>query len=109
LTKDAIIKIGDFGISRQFDSESTSIAKTRAGTHKYMSPQIINNNDYNYKTDCWSIGCTVYELITLNIFYDSIHYALDDFNLNVELDILNKLIDMYIYMFLSIFIFYNSL
>ena len=97
LTKDAVIKIGDFGISREFDNESTSIANTRAGTHKYMSPQVINNYNYNYKTDCWSIGCTVYELITLNIFYDSIHYQSNEFNLNVELNILNELLDMYIY------------
>ena len=97
LTKDATIKIGDFGIARIFDDESTCIAKTYAGTNYYMSPQIKSYNDYNFKTDCWSIGCTVYELFTLNIFYDSIHYQSNEFNLNVELNILNELLDMYIY------------
>ena len=40
-----------------------------------MSPEIKSNNNYSYKTDCWSIGCTLYELITLNIYHD-------DFELN---------------------------
>ena len=62
LTKQARIKIGDFGISRVFDDESKSIHATtnNIGTYKYMSPQIKSNNNYSYKTDCWSIGCTLY-------------------------------------------------
>jgi len=74
LTKEARIKIGDFGISRVFDDESTSIASTHLGTYKYMSPQISNHTKYTFKSDCWSIGCTLYELITLNIFYQENHY-----------------------------------
>ena len=97
LTKEARIKIGDFGISRVFDDESTSIASTHLGTYKYMSPQIVNHTKYTFKSDCWSIGCTLYELITLNIFYDSIHY--ETLKTNNELDIspmniLNELLNM---------------
>jgi len=97
LTKDARIKIGDFGISRVFDDESTSIASTYLGTFKYMSPQVKNHLDYTYKADCWSIGCTLYELITLNLFYDSIHFASIQSNKELNLssmDILNQLLNM---------------
>ncbi len=97
LTNKARIKIGDFGISRVFDDESTSIASTHLGTHKYMSPQVLNNSDYTFKTDCWSIGCTLYELITLNIFYDSVHYvSIDKINeSNISsMNILNQLLNM---------------
>jgi len=98
LTKEVRIKIGDFGISRVFDDESTSIASTHLGTHKYMSPQVINYTDYTFKTDCWSIGCTLYELITLNIFVDSKHYTSvqsndDLYNLS-SMNILNELLNM---------------
>jgi len=97
LTKDARIKIGDFGISRVFDDESTSIASTYLGTFKYMSPQVKNHIDYTFKADCWSIGCTLYELITLNVFYDSIHFASIQSNKELNLssmDILNQLLNM---------------
>jgi serine/threonine protein kinase len=99
LTKEAKIKIGDFGISREFDDESTSIASTsRVGTSKYMSPQVINHAKYTFKTDCWSIGCTLYEIITLNIFYDSIHYNLLNTNneiMNISsMNLLNELLNM---------------
>jgi serine/threonine protein kinase len=36
-----------------------------------MSPEILENIPYNEKTDCWSLGVILYELITLSHpFYD---------------------------------------
>ena len=100
MTKSANIKIGDFGIAREFNDDSDFNATTYAGTHKYMSPEIldnygINNLEYDYKTDCWSIGCTLYELITLNVFFDSIDYSTKEFESNAELNILNELLRMF--------------
>jgi NIMA (never in mitosis gene a)-related kinase len=98
LTKQVRIKIGDFGISRVFDDESESLyATTRnAGTDKYMSPQIKSNNNYSYKTDCWSIGCTLYELITLNIYHDDLELNDNEINLDniSSMNILNQLLNM---------------
>ena len=94
LTKKARIKIGDFGISRVFDDESKSIASTHLGTYKYMSPQVLNNSAYTFKTDCWSIGCTLYELITLNIFYDSIHNELNISSMNILNQLLNMMLQV---------------
>jgi serine/threonine protein kinase len=97
LTKQVRIKIGDFGISRVFDDESESLyATTRnVGTHKYMSPQIKLNNNYSYKTDCWSIGCTLYELITLNNYHDDLELN-NQLNLDniSSMNILNQLLNM---------------
>jgi serine/threonine protein kinase len=99
LTKQVRIKIGDFGISRVFDDESESLyATTRnVGTDKYMSPQIKLNNNYSYKTDCWSIGCTLYELITLNIYHDDLELNNNEINLDnisSSMNILNQLLNM---------------
>ena len=32
-----------------------------------MSPEVITNRFYNQKADIWSLGCILYELITLNV------------------------------------------
>ncbi|XP_070192476.1 serine/threonine-protein kinase Nek4-like isoform X2 [Littorina saxatilis] len=58
------IKIGDLGIARQlvFTKE---MADTHIGTPLYISPEIYQGNPYNYKTDVWSLGCCVYEMMTL--------------------------------------------
>ena len=35
------------------------------GTPYYLSPEIIENKNYNFKTDIWSLGAILYELCTL--------------------------------------------
>ena len=35
-----------------------------------MSPEVKKHEEYFYNTDCWSVGCVLYELITLVRFYD---------------------------------------
>ena len=65
LTKDLNIKIGDFGIAKQLSSYH-EYALTCCGTMLYMAPELINAEKYNYKADCWSLGCIIYELCTFN-------------------------------------------
>ncbi len=40
------------------------------GTIPYMSPEMISHLEYSYETDCWSTGCTVYELICQEKYLD---------------------------------------
>lgn len=70
LTKDLNVKIGDFGIAKQLTSYN-EYAKTQCGTMLYMAQEIINGEKYNYKADCWSLGCIIYELCTFNYCFDS--------------------------------------
>ena len=64
------IKIGDFGISKQLDSYKTQITKNKALTNYYASPEILNKGIYNQKSDIWSIGCIIYELFNLSIYFN---------------------------------------
>ena len=65
-----IIKIGDFGISKQFDSYMThALTKYKAGTDYYVAPEIIVDGIYNEKSDMWSLGCIIYELFNLSVYY----------------------------------------
>ena len=61
---DRVVKIGDFGVSK--DTRGTrAMAKTSVGTPLYLSPEIVNGRTYDTKTDIWSLGCVLYELLTL--------------------------------------------
>lgn len=68
LAENDSIKLGDFGVSRLI--ESTIDVATYAGSVKYMSPEVKKGDFYSYNTDCWSIGCVLYELTTLSRFHD---------------------------------------
>lgn len=57
-----IIKICDFGVSRDFKN---SKYQTAIGTPYYIAPEIVNNEGYNHNIDYWSLGVISYELITL--------------------------------------------
>ena len=36
-----------------------------------MSPEILNNEDYNAKSDIWSIGCLLYEMMTFKCPFET--------------------------------------
>ncbi len=59
------MKLGDFGLSRVLSNEST-FAISHVGTPYYMSPEQIEDTQYNEKSDIWSLGCLIYEITTLN-------------------------------------------
>jgi serine/threonine protein kinase len=54
-----LLKISDFGLAKVFPT-STS---TRGGDMSYASPQRLAGSPHTAKTDVWSLGCTVYELM----------------------------------------------
>ena len=65
------IKLGDFGISKQLDSyKSLKISLNRAGTYNYIAPEISDKGIFNEKSDIWSLGCIIYELFTLNNYFN---------------------------------------
>ena len=55
------IKISDFGFARYFDSDI--MIQTICGSPLYMAPEIIKNKKYDYKSDLWSIGIILYEML----------------------------------------------
>lgn len=64
LTRDNTIKLGDFGIARILSSTYEK-AKTMVGTPYYLSPEIIENMPYSFKSDIWSLGVILYEMCSL--------------------------------------------
>lgn len=64
------IKIADFGFSKKLKNKA-QINKTICGTPLYMSPQVVKKTQYSYKSDIWSIGCILFELLNGNTPFHS--------------------------------------
>jgi serine/threonine protein kinase len=56
------IKIGDLGFSKAIDIHD-EILTSIVGSPLYMSPQILSNSTYTEKTDIWSLGIILYEML----------------------------------------------
>ncbi len=63
------IKIIDFGISK-FNDEPNNYNKL-VGTPKYLAPEIVKFKISNFKSDIYSLGVILYELITTVAPYDN--------------------------------------
>jgi len=49
------VKIADLGVGREV-SQQTAMLHTFYGTPLYASPELVDNQPYNEKTDVWSLG-----------------------------------------------------
>ena len=69
------LKLCDFNTSKILENNSFNEKKlhTQIGTPFYMSPECVDSRKYNFKTDIWSIGCILYELMELNVAFDCNH------------------------------------
>jgi eukaryotic-like serine/threonine-protein kinase len=58
------VKIMDFGIARLKASELKTQLGTRLGTPKYMSPEQSGGGAIDHRTDIFSLGIVLYEMLT---------------------------------------------
>ena len=59
LTKNGLVKLGDFGIAKCLNYTMDK-AKTIVGTPYYLSPEIVQNKPYSFKSDIWSLGIHIF-------------------------------------------------
>jgi len=69
LTKDGTVKIVDFGLAKLIkpvDHLAAPLTKsgTMVGTLPYMSPEQVRGQEVDQRTDLWSFGAVLYELLT---------------------------------------------
>lgn len=65
VTKDATVKITDFGISSQIDTMKKYMQTGTLGTLGYFAREAAERQLYTKKSDIFSLGIVFYELFTL--------------------------------------------
>lgn len=62
LNRDGSAKLGDMNVSK---IAKKGLLYTQTGTPYYASPEVWKDQPYDGKSDIWSLGCVLYESITL--------------------------------------------
>jgi NIMA (never in mitosis gene a)-related kinase 1/4/5 len=55
-------KLGDMNVSKVTTKGMNS---TQTGTPYYASPEVWRDEPYSFKSDIWSLGCVIYEMLAL--------------------------------------------
>jgi serine/threonine protein kinase len=64
LTLDGRAKLMDLGIARSLDGESITRTSSILGTAGYVSPEQARGERVDSRSDIYSLGCVVYEMLT---------------------------------------------
>ncbi|ETE68470.1 Protein-tyrosine kinase 6, partial [Ophiophagus hannah] len=58
-----ICKVGDFGMARLIE-EDTYLSYTQSFPYKWTAPEALSCGCYSIKSDVWSFGILLYEIMT---------------------------------------------
>ena len=64
ITKEGLVKILDFGLAKKVDRSQFTTMGVNLGTTDYMSPEQIKGEQVDHRTDIWSFGVMLYEMLT---------------------------------------------
>ena len=68
-TLDGKLKLFDFGLARILEdapsySDKTYVMSGKTGSLRYMAPEVVNKQPYNYKVDVYSFGIILWEILS---------------------------------------------
>ncbi len=67
VNRQGIVKVMDFGIAKVLGARGMTRTGTQMGTAFYMSPEQVLNRGVDIRSDIYSLGVTLYEMLTANL------------------------------------------
>ena len=64
ITEDGTVKILDFGLAKKVGQTQFTRRDMKFGTTNYISPEQIKGEKVDHRTDIWSLGVVLYEMLT---------------------------------------------
>jgi DNA-binding NarL/FixJ family response regulator len=64
LAEDGTPRLTDFGLARVGRLPSLTVAGSILGTFQYLSPEVVENRDLDERSDIWSFGVVLFEMLT---------------------------------------------
>ena len=75
MTSKGQIKIMDFGLAKLKGASRITMAGSTVGTAAYMSPEQAQGEDVDQRSDIFSLGVVIYELLTSHLPFSGEHQA----------------------------------
>ena len=67
VNRQGIVKVMDFGIAKVMGNRGMTRTGTQMGTAYYMSPEQVVNRGVDIRSDIYSLGVTLFEMLTANV------------------------------------------
>ncbi|MGL5416625.1 MAG: Stk1 family PASTA domain-containing Ser/Thr kinase [Clostridium sp.] len=71
VTSEGVAKVTDFGIAKSVDSATLTNTSTILGSAHYFSPEQAKGAVVDYRSDIYSLGIVMYEMITGKVPFDA--------------------------------------
>jgi serine/threonine protein kinase/Flp pilus assembly protein TadD len=71
VTREGVVKIVDFGLASLGGSTRLTVSGTRMGTPHYMSPEQALGATVDHRSDLWSLGVMLHEMLTGRPTFDA--------------------------------------
>jgi serine/threonine-protein kinase len=71
LSRNGMVKVMDFGIAKVMGTRGLTRTGTQMGTAFYMSPEQVLNKAVDIRSDIYSLGVTLYEMLSAHVPFEA--------------------------------------